>query len=205
MKETTVFVSPRLGRFSDLRGLFAASLLTPACALSDASTDPVAETSAEIQRGVRETGRVPIVSYGTICTATFVARARCLITASHCSGGYLVMGPDANGSLQDPNLRTSYSRRSLSLRDFTTAPRYQGGSFDSSPADDIRILGRTRRRSPGRTPSTIGVTTLRYRSTSATLVDRTATPFTVTASSSATRPATASFATARFAGTASAT
>ncbi len=116
----------------------ALAFALPGCVAHE--DEAASETSAEIQRGTRESGRVPIVSYGFVCTATFVSRARCLITADHCSGGAILMGPDTNVPLSDPSLKSTFSRRSLSLRQFTSPPRYAGGSFDWSPADDVKIV-----------------------------------------------------------------
>lgn len=116
--------------------------------VNDVEPQPSA-TSDAIENGAREYGRVPVVSYGTVCTATFVSRARCLITASHCSGGTLEMGPDVNQGFSEPNYKTGFTRRTLSLRDATPSPRFEGGAFDWNPADDVKILWAAAPASPG--------------------------------------------------------
>lgn len=122
-----------------MRSLLAVSCFTlAACAATP--EEGSAQHEDAIENGARELGKVPVVSYGTVCTATFVSRARCLITASHCSGGTLEMGPDVNQGFSEPSYKTGYTRRTLSLRDSTPAPRFEGGAFDWNPADDIKIL-----------------------------------------------------------------
>ncbi|MBX3232241.1 MAG: trypsin-like serine protease [Labilithrix sp.] len=129
--------------------LLPLALAGSACVADDGDADADGADEGAIANGTREEGRVPVASYGTVCTATFVSRARCLITAAHCSGGSLQMGPDVNVGLSDPRLKTTFSARSLSLRDSTPLPRYAGGSFDWSPADDIKILWASASASPG--------------------------------------------------------
>jgi len=135
--------------FSCRRAWSFGCLLPLALLACSANTDEASADEAAIENGQREMGRAPVASYGTVCTATFVSRARCLVTAAHCSGGSLQMGPDVNGGFSDPLLKTTFTRRTLSLRDVTPLPRYAGGSFDWSPADDIKILWAGASASPG--------------------------------------------------------
>lgn len=115
---------------------------------SDTGEEATAGDEAALEHGIRETGRAPVASYGGVCTATFVSRARCLITAAHCGGGSLEIGPDVNAGFGDGHKFTS-SRRSLSLRDSTPSPRWEGGSWDWSPADDVKIVWAAASANPG--------------------------------------------------------